>query len=103
MREKKFNTILMSDGTACHRIKRSYLALKIKGLNLWLFHDCRYFQHFTAGVADTEMNDISSPCSSLASRILWLHFHRAFFFSGVGRSVAEFTAVPCSSLVLPAQ
>ena len=30
-------------------------------------------------------------------------FHRAFFFFGVEHSVAEITAVPCSSLVLPAQ
>ena len=79
---------------------RSYLALKIKGLNLWLFHDCRDFQHFTAGVADTEMNDISSSCSSLASRILWLHFHRAFFFSGVEHLVEKITAVPCQGEIM---
>ena len=37
------------------------------------------FQHFTAGVAGTEMNHISSLCSSLASRILWLSFSPSRF------------------------
>lgn len=82
---------------------RSYLAVKYEGLNRWLFHIRRGFQHFTAGVAGTEMNCRSALFSSLASRILWRYFYRAFFFFGVEHSVADITAVPCSSLVLPAQ
>ena len=62
-----------------HPTSWSYLALKIKGLNLWLFHDCRGFQHLTAGVAGTEMNFISSFYSSLASRILRLSFSPRLF------------------------
>ena len=34
---------------------------------------------FYAGVAGTEMNHISSLCSSLASRILWLNFSPSLF------------------------
>ena len=44
-----------------------------------MFHDCRGFQHLTAGVAGTEMNFISSFYSSLASRILRLSFSPRLF------------------------
>ena len=81
----------------CRQLSQSYLALKIKGLNLWLFHNCRDFQHFTAGVADTEMNDISSPCSSLASRILRLSFSPRLFLLWCCKPSEIGTIVPCTS------
>ena len=61
------------------------------------------FQHFTAGVAGTEMNHISSLCSSLASRILWLSFSPSLFLLWCWAFSGKITAVPCSSLVLPVQ